>query len=281
MDIHPTRIMGTGNLVLPSVGGPPRLWSVPEDPRSALWSRTPYAPGDLPGNRDLVTPGMGLQAGQGKWPEGSPPRAYPWSRHEFLGAPGTEVFVAVNRAWLFIAVLLALIESNSVRSEGPALDLALEGGISPRRNVDLRRVNLRPPWAFEKPLAGGWRLLLRSEGAAGKMRARSSPSKGHRSLKEASLRGVAQAVVGKGNHWFVEAGTGAVYLSERVIGQLNLGSRFQFRSHIGAGLFLGQRARWWLAWRYSHTSNAGLGSPNPGINFHMLQLGHSFGLGRP
>lgn len=93
------------------------------------------------------------------------------------------------------------------------------------------------------------------------------------------------ALVKRGRHFagvlFALGGTGPVYLSDRVIGQLDLGSRLQFPSHIGAGAFFSPGTRWWLGYRYSHTSNAEFRSPNPGINFHLLELGHAFGGPRP
>ena len=60
------------------------------------------------------------------------------------------------------------------------------------------------------------------------------------------------------------------------MGDHRLGNRLQFRSHAGVDVLLGPGGHLELAYTYSHTSNAHLGWPNPGVNFHTLRLGVAF-----
>lgn len=72
---------------------------------------------------------------------------------------------------------------------------------------------------------------------------------------------------------FFEAGLGVHLLSNVHFSGLDLSTSLQFGSHIGAGLVFGRGGRYSLAYRYQHLSNASIKQPNPGIEFHLLQLG--------
>ena len=75
---------------------------------------------------------------------------------------------------------------------------------------------------------------------------------------------------------FFEAAVGAHLLSNVRFSDLNLSTSFQFGSHIGAGVFFGPDRRFSLVYRFQHLSNASVKQPNPGIEFHLLQLGYRF-----
>jgi lipid A 3-O-deacylase len=67
---------------------------------------------------------------------------------------------------------------------------------------------------------------------------------------------------------YLEGGIGAYLLSHTISNDKHqLGSSFQFGSHIGAGVFLG-KARVGLG--LQHISNAGIKKPNGGINLYLL-----------
>jgi lipid A 3-O-deacylase len=69
---------------------------------------------------------------------------------------------------------------------------------------------------------------------------------------------------------YVEAAIGAHLLSDLDVGDhTEVGTRFQFGDHIGAGL---RRGRYDLGVRLQHLSNGGLRDPNPGVNFLLLRL---------
>lgn len=75
---------------------------------------------------------------------------------------------------------------------------------------------------------------------------------------------------------FFEAAVGAHLLSNVRFNDRNLSTSFQFGSHIGAGVFFGHDRRFSLVYRYQHLSNASIRQPNPGIEFHLVQLGYRF-----
>ena len=75
---------------------------------------------------------------------------------------------------------------------------------------------------------------------------------------------------------FVELGVGAHGHTETNIGDKDFDIPFAFGSHFGAGARFGARGRYELVYRFQHLSNASLGDDNPGINFHVLQLGYHF-----
>lgn len=75
---------------------------------------------------------------------------------------------------------------------------------------------------------------------------------------------------------FIELGTGPHVHTETGIGDKDFDIPFSFGSHFGAGARFGDKGRYEIVYRFQHLSNAGLGDDNPGINFHVLQLGYHF-----
>jgi hypothetical protein len=75
---------------------------------------------------------------------------------------------------------------------------------------------------------------------------------------------------------FSEVGVGGHLLSEDVIGKRELGTGFQLASHIGVGLGFGEKGRYELAYRFQHLTNAGIKSPNNGLDLHLLSFGYHF-----
>ncbi len=79
------------------------------------------------------------------------------------------------------------------------------------------------------------------------------------------------------SRFFLEAGIGAHYLSEKKINdKREFGSHFSFGDHIGFGWLLGEKDHYELGYRFQHLSNAGLGDPNDGIRFHQVRLGYNY-----
>lgn len=77
-----------------------------------------------------------------------------------------------------------------------------------------------------------------------------------------------------GSRGFFEAGTSIAWVSERRVEGNDLGSRWHFTTHAMAGYLIGPSQRWHLGLRVRHTSNAGFGSPNPGLDIVMLEFGY-------
>lgn len=75
---------------------------------------------------------------------------------------------------------------------------------------------------------------------------------------------------------FVEFGLGPHVHTDDSIGNKDFDIPFAFGSHIGGGFRFGNAGEYELLYRFQHLSNAGLGDDNPGINFHVLQLGYRF-----
>ena len=75
---------------------------------------------------------------------------------------------------------------------------------------------------------------------------------------------------------FIELGIGAHVYTEDGIGDKNFDIPFAFGSHLGVGTRFGAGGAYEIIYRFQHQSNAGLGDDNPGINFHVVQLGLHF-----
>lgn len=75
---------------------------------------------------------------------------------------------------------------------------------------------------------------------------------------------------------FAELGVGAHGHTEDGISDEDFDIPFAFGSHLGLGARFGAQGRYEVIYRFQHLSNAGLGDENPGINFHVVQLGYHF-----
>jgi len=73
---------------------------------------------------------------------------------------------------------------------------------------------------------------------------------------------------------FVEAGIGAAYFTDKLVGGKELGSRAHFEDRFAVGLQLGERDA--LRLRIAHYSNAGFSDPNQGINSWSLVYSRRF-----
>ncbi len=77
--------------------------------------------------------------------------------------------------------------------------------------------------------------------------------------------------------FFVEAGIGATIADKRYrTPEREFSTRFNFASHLGAGLRLGARRQHEVMLRVQHVSNAGIKHPNPGNNFVQLRYALHF-----
>jgi hypothetical protein len=63
-------------------------------------------------------------------------------------------------------------------------------------------------------------------------------------------------------------------MTSHAFGDLNLGSALQFASYIGIRYKIVNH--FVLGYRFSHLSNAGISSPNPGLNLHIVALNYLF-----
>jgi lipid A 3-O-deacylase len=72
--------------------------------------------------------------------------------------------------------------------------------------------------------------------------------------------------------FYAEIGVGLTALSRTHFADRDLSTAFQFGNHVGAGVLINDAHR--IGLRYSHFSNAGLKSPNPGLD--LLQLTYTY-----
>jgi lipid A 3-O-deacylase len=76
---------------------------------------------------------------------------------------------------------------------------------------------------------------------------------------------------------FLEGGVGIHYLSETSVdADRRFGCNVTFGNHVGVGVTFGPRNAFELMYRFQHLSNAGLCTPNPGINFNQVRIGYWF-----
>jgi len=77
-----------------------------------------------------------------------------------------------------------------------------------------------------------------------------------------------------GNAYYLEVGVGPSLLNRSHFADKNLGSRFQFTSHIGGGFVIDDVHRFGV--RYTHVSNAGIKRPNPGLDLIEVSYTYQF-----
>jgi hypothetical protein len=82
--------------------------------------------------------------------------------------------------------------------------------------------------------------------------------------------------ISEADRWFVDFGVHPTYLSSPTYGGRSLGGNFHFTSYVGFGAYLGRRKKTSMFLRYQHTSNAGLDSPNPGLDMVGLTFNYHF-----
>lgn len=126
---------------------------------------------------------------------------------------------------------------------------------------------LRRPLPWDRRLAGGWRFTTQLEAGLAVL------DRGE-DTGAALSAGPVGAWNRDGSRWHFEIGVKPTLLSEDRFGMRDLGGHFHFTSHAGIRYEL--RPRLSVGYRLQHISNAGISSPNPGLNLHLitLDLGH-------
>jgi len=72
----------------------------------------------------------------------------------------------------------------------------------------------------------------------------------------------------------LEGGWSPTLISEHKFSSRNLGSVYQFSSHIGVNLDILSRVR--IVYRFLHMSNGGFTKANPGLNMHFFGVSYLF-----
>jgi len=154
---------------------------------------------------------------------------------------------------------------------GSVQGMGVEGGRTASGDVRVARLNLAFPLVRVPDPEGSWRQCLGFQASLGTLTAADPAPDENDQLTETAARFLFRLHPGAAV-WYLEAGTGVVHLSDTTLGSRDLGSLTQFRSHLGLGIHPAPRLE--LVARLSHTSNAGLAEPNPGINLGTLELAY-------
>ena len=72
----------------------------------------------------------------------------------------------------------------------------------------------------------------------------------------------------------LEGGVSPTFLSRDEFESDNFGMQLQFTSYLGLNWEFTRH--WRVGYRFQHMSNAGLSTPNPGLNMHMFALSYVF-----
>jgi hypothetical protein len=175
--------------------------------------------------------------------------------------------IGVGRWAVACLVLCALL--------GRAEDFRLEsigarGGLSAHNSgKDFNQAeafaNWNLPWAWD--LGKEWRLQSRLDFSLGWLGDRGN---------NAAIGTAGPSLVLSHEGWPVtlDGGSSPTVLSRSEFGSKDFGMDFQFTSHIGLNWDFAPH--WRLSYRFQHLSNAGLASPNPGLNMHMFGLSYVF-----
>ena len=145
-------------------------------------------------------------------------------------------------------------------------------------NVDMYQGGFLWDWGMQWLELGNWHFGGYLEGTVGYWD-NSSPRKTNSGLVDVGITPVLrfQQTVKSTISPFIEAGVGMHYLSETSVSEdRRFGCNFSFGDHVGVGVTFGPRNAFELMYRYQHLSNAGICSPNQGINFNEVRLGYWF-----
>jgi hypothetical protein len=178
----------------------------------------------------------------------------------------------MRKLWC-ITVAMVLLSGWAFCPQGWAADWEMVGaraGISDNRN-DKNFYQYEAfaiwnmPWSWN--LGAGWSLTPYLEANAGLIRA-------SRTSAFIGSAGPGIYFTGFKETTRIFMGINPTYISKHQFGRDDLGGAIQFTSHIGIDFHVTRQ--WAIGYRLQHMSNAGLYSPNPGVNIHMLEVGYRF-----
>ncbi len=177
-------------------------------------------------------------------------------------------------------VMMAMVALAAAPAAYAVDGISFEIGDSDSSNVSVQRYRVGLQWNLKKKVfdAGDWHVAGYWDLNFGYWNNRSAAG-GSGSIAEVSLTPVlrVQQSAAAGLSPYAETGVGLHIVSySSVSTQRELGTNYQFGSHIGAGVRFGDKRQYDIGYRYQHLSNAGIKEPNQGINFHQLRLQYHF-----
>lgn len=177
--------------------------------------------------------------------------------------------MARRRAWLLSALLVLGMTSAAQAAARPELSLGLrygEGAVyGDHEQFEGQELFLRagPP---------AWRELWPAVRAEVEFAGARFRNGGDKAL--AVMAGPVLVWQRAGRPWALEGGIRLTWLSDDVIGDRDLGGKFQFTSYVAAVWQLSPRLA--AALRLQHTSNAGIYNENPGLDLQLIELRFRF-----
>jgi hypothetical protein len=169
------------------------------------------------------------------------------------------------------SVSCLLICGVIARAEGFRLEsVGARGGVSSNSEGDEFHqaqafANWNMPWAWD--LGKEWRLQSQLDFTAGWL-----GDRGHNAA--IGTAGPGLLLSRERLPLSLDGGVSPTALSRSEFDSKDLGMDFQFTTHVGLNWDFARH--WRLSYRFEHISNAGLASPNPGLNIHMLGLSYVF-----
>lgn len=175
---------------------------------------------------------------------------------------------------LALAVVLAcLAVAPACAAETGAVSLFVQGGVGEQ---SVHVASLGAAWGLPwHNLTGG--ITTRLEVFASDW---STPSVdgGRRSLVQVGVVPTVRLRPGQGRSpWFVDVGIGVSLLDrELVMPERRFSTRLNFSDNLALGRSFGARETEEVSLHVQHTSNAGIRTPNPGLDLVMLRYAHNF-----
>lgn len=146
------------------------------------------------------------------------------------------------------------------------LEFGVRAGTSINNRTDTFRqvegtINYRLPWRWD--IGGNFHVQSRLDFSAGCL---------HGEGENAAIGTLGPSVILRWKDFPVtlDVGSSPTLLSDHRFAHRDFGCDFQFTSHIGLNWEI--LPNFSVGYRYQHMSNAGLGSPNPGLNLHALGI---------
>ena len=167
-------------------------------------------------------------------------------------------------AGLLVGAVTARAEGLSLESVGVRGGFSAESGSHGFHQAEVFG-NWNLPWGWD--LGREFHLQSRLDLSAGWLNAHD---------QDAAIGTLGPSLVVSRAQWPVSlaGGLSPTFLSTHEFGEDNLGTRVQFTSHIGLNSDFARH--WRVGYRFQHMSNAGLSTPNPGLNMHMFALSYLF-----
>lgn len=166
----------------------------------------------------------------------------------------------------------ALLLLAAAFAQASDLDISLRHAVDGGRNEGYGLALRFGAW-WSKDL-NGYQAVLRPELEFNHFR-HSAPTAGPKTLDEGG--GIALLRLQRpAGGWrpYGEIGLGLALFSRDRLGTKGFSTPYQFSEHLGLGMdFSG---KWFAGWRYSHYSNAGIKTPNDGLDLHQALIGVRF-----